>query len=148
MARILTRRPLSEKEAAARLEQAGVPRDEIDAALAYARESRWVDDRVFARLWVEDRLSRHPLSRRAIEDELRGRKVSRDVALAALDEHYPPEREREIALGLARERLARLGGIAEDARRRRATDFLIRRGFSTSIAADAVRRALRGEGDG
>ncbi len=145
MARALARRPLSEREARDRLESAGFPGEEIDAALLHARDSRWIDDRTFARLWVEDRLLHHPLSRRAVEDELRGRKVAHDVVAVALDEHYPAEREREIARDLARTRLARLAGLDEARRLRRTTDFLIRRGFSTSVAVDSARRALRGD---
>jgi SOS response regulatory protein OraA/RecX len=87
----------------------------------------------------------HPLSRRAIEEELRGRKVPRDLISAAVSEHYPQDEERKLAEDLASARLARLGGLDEPTRRRRTIDFLIRRGFSGSIAADSVRRALSGE---
>lgn len=111
----------------------------------HARDSRWIDDRTFARLWVEDRLLHHPLSRRAIEQELRGRKVPRDIISAAVSEHYPEDGERKLAEDLALTRLARLGGLDEPTRRRRTIDFLIRRGFSGSLAADSVRRALLGE---
>lgn len=121
----------------------GFARDETDAALAQARELSWIGDRTFAKLWVEDRLLHHPLSRRAIEEELRGRKVARDVAAAALDEGYPKERERDIALGLAESRCARLVGLDEATCARRTTDFLIRRGFTAAIAAECARRAAR-----
>jgi SOS response regulatory protein OraA/RecX len=66
------------------------------------------------------------------------------VAAAAVHEHYPEEREREVARDLAQGRLARLQGLDEMTRRRRAVDFLIRRGFSSSIAMDSVRRAVSG----
>jgi SOS response regulatory protein OraA/RecX len=90
-------------------------------------------------------LLHHPLSRRAIEEELRGRKVPRDIIAAAVSDHYPEEQEREIAVGLAKARLERLRGVDEATRRRRTIDFLIRRGFSGSVASDGVRRALRGD---
>ena len=112
--------------------------------MGVARDSGWIGDATFARLWIEDRLEHHPLSRRAVEDELRGRKVSREAIVAALAEHYPPEKEREVAASLVEARLARLAGLDEATRRRRATDFLLRRGFSSSIAVDSVRRAVRG----
>ena len=86
----------------------------------------------------------HPLSRRAVEEELRGRKVPHDVISAAVRDHYPEEQERVVARSLAEARLARLGGLDEMTRRRRTIDFLIRRGFSGSVAADSVRRALLG----
>ncbi len=145
---MLRQRPLSEREASDRLEEAGYSREEIAAALLSARESGWVDDRVFARLWVEDRLLHHPLSRRAVEQELRGRKVPQDVASAAVRDHYSEEQEREVAGDLARARLARLSSLDEMTRRRRVIDFLIRRGFSSSLAADTVRRALSGRDHG
>ena len=140
----MRRRPLSEREARDRLLEAGFLDSDIEAALGVARDSGWIGDATFARLWIEDRLEHHPLSRRAVEDELRGRKVSREAIVAALDEHYPPEKEREVAASLVEARLARLAGLDEATRRRRATDFLLRRGFSSSIAVDSVRRAVRG----
>lgn len=142
LAKLLARRPLSEREARERLEKAGIQAGEIDAALSHGRDSGWIDDRAFARLWVEDRLAHHPLSRRAIAEELRGRKISRDLAAGALDEYYPAERERELAVHLAEARLARLANLDDATRRRRTMDFLTRRGFAAAIAADAVRRAL------
>ena len=126
------------------MEEAGFSCEDIDAALSAARDLGWIDDRVFARLWVEDRMLHHPLSRRAVEEELRGRKVPHDVISAAVRDHYPEEQERVVARSLAEARLARLGGLDEMTRRRRTIDFLIRRGFSGSVAADSVRRALQG----
>ncbi|MEI6170922.1 MAG: regulatory protein RecX [bacterium] len=126
------------------MEEAGFSCEEIDAALGAARDHGWIDDRVFARLWVEDRMLHHPLSRRAVEEELRARKVPRGVISAAVQDHYPEEQERDVARSLAETRLARLGGLDEMTRRRRTIDFLIRRGFSSSVAADSVRRVLQG----
>ncbi|MEW5825521.1 MAG: regulatory protein RecX [Candidatus Bipolaricaulota bacterium] len=145
LARILRGHPLSERDAKGRLERLGYPRDEVEAALAVARDERWLDDALLARLWVEDRLLHHPLSRRALEAELRSRGVPADIASRALVDLYPPEREPEVALELARARLAR--PAPDDARRERRTiDYLLRRGFSSRLAVDAVRRAQEAEG--
>lgn len=145
LAQPLRRHPLSEQEARDYLVSAGFVDSDIDVALALARDSGWIGDATFARLWIEDRLAHHPVSRRAIEEELRSRKVSRDAIAAALNEHYPVEKESEIALAVVQTRLARLTSLDEETRRRRATDFLLRRGFSSSIASGSVRRALREE---
>jgi SOS response regulatory protein OraA/RecX len=67
------------------------------------------------------------------------------VISAAVQEHYPEEQERAVARGLAEARRARLDRLDEMTRRRRTIDFLIRRGFSGSVAADSVRRALQGD---
>jgi SOS response regulatory protein OraA/RecX len=115
----------------------------VDAALGVARDAGWIGDPTFARLWIEDRLAHHPLSRRAVENELRDRKVPHEVIAQAMEENYPSELEGEVAVSLAKARWVRLAGLDETVRRRRATDFLLRRGFSGSVAADSVRRVLR-----
>jgi len=148
LAQLLTRRPLTEREASDWLAGGGFAPDDAQAALAHAREAGWLDDAVFARLWIGDRLARHPLSRRAVAQELARRKLPSDLAQRALDELYPPDQEREVATTLAEARLARLATLDEPTRARRTTDFLLRRGFSAALATDCVRRALRGGGDG
>jgi regulatory protein len=140
--RLLRRRPLSEGEARARLERLAFSAAEVAEALSTARDERWVDDALLARLWIEDRLLHHPLSRRAIEVDLRARGIAPATVSQALADLYPSEKERDVAMALAEERLAR--SPCDDPRKRdeRVIGFLVRRGFSTSMAVDAVRKAV------
>ncbi|MEN6369318.1 MAG: regulatory protein RecX [Thermotogota bacterium] len=142
----MRRRPLTEREASGRLRRAGFSLEEVESAVRRAVEEELIDDRVYAKLWVDDRLLHHPLSRRAIERELAEKGISHELAAAALDASYPSTKELEIARQLAAERWARLASTEPDARRRRAVDHLLRRGFPAGLAADAVRRAEREEG--
>ncbi len=142
----MRRRPLTEREASGRLRRAGFSSEEAESAVRRAVDEELIDDRVYAKLWVDDRLLHHPLSRRAIERELEEKGIPHEHVVRALDASYPPSREPEIAREVAMERWTRLASAEPDARRRRAMDHLLRRGFPAGLAADAVRRAEREEG--
>lgn len=146
LSQLLRRRPLTEREASDRLRHAGFSPEDADAAVRRAIGEERIDDRLFARLWVDDRLLHHPLSRRAVEQELVERGVPREHITAALDAGYPSSHEPEVARQLAATRWARLAASDPDARRRRVIDHLLRRGFTAGLAADIVRHMEREEG--
>ncbi|MDD5220333.1 MAG: regulatory protein RecX [Candidatus Bipolaricaulis sp.] len=127
------------------MREAGFSPEDADAAVRRAIEEKRIDDRLFARLWVDDRLLHHPLSRRAVEQELAERAVPREHIAAALDASYAPSREPEVARELAAARWARLAAIEPEVRRRRVIDHLLRRGFTAGLAADIVRQVEREE---
>lgn len=106
-----------------------------------------IDDRLFARLWTEDRVLYHPLSREAVARELHDKGVAPELAQAALAEVYPEPEEKKLAWQLARERYERLSGLDEAKRERRTIGFLTRRGFAFGLAREIVRRLSRGEID-
>ena len=128
------------QEVRIRLGTRGFGPTEIDDVVTRAIDGRLLDDRLFAKLWVEDRVRRRPLSRRAVEFELADRGVAPMLISEALAAGYPPEMEAEIAHRVAAERWPRDRSQDPDRRRRRVADYLIRRGFSASLAYDAVRR--------
>jgi len=107
-----------------------------------------IDDRAFARLWVEDRVLYHPLARDAVARELRDKGVPEDAAAAALTELYPAEREKELIWKLARERYERLAEVEPAARERRTLGYLTRRGFAFGLSREVVRRMGEASSDG
>ncbi len=137
--RLLRYRPRSVAEARDRLRSLGFADYEIDKAISTAEAADLLNDEVFAKLWVEDRLLHHPLSRRAIVRELEEKKLDREIIAAAIDALYPAEEEKRIALDLARVRLARYTGIERNKRIQRTIAFLVRRGFNPSLAGQVVR---------
>ncbi|MCL6641980.1 MAG: recombination regulator RecX [Candidatus Bipolaricaulota bacterium] len=135
--RLLKHRPRSRYEALTRLQQRGFAQEIIESVLEQASRAGILDDAKFAQLWVEDRLSRRPRSRRALERELRAKGVApeligRALAHAELD-------EEALVKQLIAERLPRLRSLDAATRVRRLVGFLRRRGFSGHI----IRRALR-----
>jgi len=120
----------------------GFDQDTIEETIQKGEVAGLLDDRLFAKLWVEDRLLYHPLSRRAVTQELAEKGIAPEIANEILGERYPPEKEKEIALKLAQTRLARYENLDRDRRIRRTVVFLTRRGFNISLATRVVRAAI------
>ncbi len=122
-----------------RLRRLGFSEPEIDAAIAQAKAAGLLDDQIFAKLWVEDRLAHHPLSRRAVERELREKGIAPDLISSVMGAFYPEHKEAEIAIELAQERVARYHGLDRTTSMRRTLNFLLRRGFNPVLARKVVR---------
>jgi len=120
----------------------GFDQDTTEETIQKGEAAGLLDDRLFAKLWVEDRLLYHPLSRRAIAQELAEKGIAPEITNAVLEERYPPEKEKEIALKLAQTRLARYENLDRDRRIQRTIAFITRRGFNISLATRVVRAAI------
>ena len=136
--RLLRYRPRSVNEARTRLRTYGFSEEEIEETLERASEARLLDDGLFARLWVQDRLHSHPLSRRAVRQELAEKGIARPIVEETLASYYPPETEDRVLYRLARERYERYRGLDRECRMRRLTSYLTRRGFPFSAAREVV----------
>lgn len=97
-------------------------------------------------VWIEDRLLNHPLSRRAILQELTDKGIDKTVATDALDRLYPAVGEKAVALELARARCSRYGALDKASRIQKNISFLARRGFSFSLARSVVDIAENQQG--
>jgi len=139
--RLLRYRPRSIAEARKRLLSLGFVEQEIDKAISTAEAAGLLDDNAFARVWVQDRLLHHPLSRRAIKQELEEKGIDRETVAAAIDNLYPAEEEKKIALDLAQGRLTRYATLDRPKRVQRTVSFLIRRGFNPRLAGQVARLA-------
>ena len=104
-----------------------------------------VDDRAFARHWVETRAARGYGAAR-LRAELRARGVAAaliDAALAALEPETALARAREMA----RRRLHALERGRPERLAMRLRDYLLRRGFGASVVARVVRECAREQAD-
>lgn len=140
LARLLRERPRSVAEVRRRLRRRGHDVDAIENTIRTALDDGLLDDHAFARLWINDRLWHHPLSRAALAKELHDKGIDASIIDGTLDELYPVVREVELARDLAATRYGRLREIDRDRRRNRIVNHLMRRGFSKRIACDVVRQ--------
>ncbi len=138
-------RPRSVAEARVRLTSLGFREEEVEEVLHKAESAGLLDDDVFTRLWVEDRLLHHPLSRRAVRLELADKGIDPQIIATTIERLYPADKERVVAVQLARARFARYRTISRDRRIKRTVSFLTRRGFSLSLAVNTVRAVEREE---
>jgi len=139
LVRLLRYRPRSVAEARSRLRAQGFSVEAVEETLRRAEAAGLLDDALFARLWVEDRLLYHPLSRRAVKRELAEKGIAPETSEQVMEDLYPPEKEKEIALKLAQTRLDRYQSLDPTRRTRRTVAFLTRRGFNPPLASRVVQ---------
>ncbi|HLJ69571.1 MAG TPA: RecX family transcriptional regulator [Chloroflexota bacterium] len=96
-----------------------------------------LDDREFARFWVENRQAFRPRGSHALRGELRLKGVESEVVEDALQDIGD---EEELAFRAGSQRLRSYGRVGEREFFRRMVGFLQRRGFGYSAASAATRR--------
>jgi regulatory protein len=136
----LGKRERTESQVRARLQRAGCGGDEIDDAVAELQAVGQLDDGRFARLFAQDRRELDGWGQERIARRLAELGIDRDVVERTLAEQPAAELQRAVEL-LER----RFGpGVAsrngDNRVRERAFGVLIRKGYGTEVAADAVRR--------
>lgn len=132
---LLTRREHSRRELERKLASRGVDAGEAKAAVERLASEGWQDDRRFAELLVRSRAGSGygPLRIRA---ELATHGLDRDAIAAAMDTFDGDW--TETACDLVRRRFGP-AGLTDLAGRRKAADFLIRRGFDGGSVRAATR---------
>lgn len=135
-------RPRTVAELEGRLKGRGFSSDLIPRVVARAQGAGLVDDRLFARLYAEDRVLSRPCARRLIAKELRERGVDASLAEEAAHAAFPELSEEDLAHRALAARLPLWKDLPHDAIVRRAAALLLRRGFSASVAQTAVDEVL------
>jgi regulatory protein len=139
-----------------RLASAGYRSELVELAIARLIELGMLDDEAFARAWVESRDRAHPRGKLALDRELRLKGVAGDIATHVLDERESSadaaDPEHSVDEQAARRLLARnraaLERVADPRlRRQRAYQLLVRKGFSTDVAARLSTGAATPEDD-
>ena len=126
--RFLSYRPRSEAEMRRYLHEKKVDGAVEEKIIARLIDLHYLDDREFARWWIENRTEFSPRGVHAIRQELRLKGVSHDIVGEAI-ERYLPE-AKETVENLARRRASRLSGEDQFTFKRKLSAFLLRRGFS------------------
>lgn len=142
--RALERRMQSRRELERKLRQKGIEPAAAAAVLDRLTEVGLVDDLAFARMFVASRQRTRPRGRRALFAELLRKGVAAEVAEGVLDETLEEEDPVEAARRAVASRRRGAAGKGDAGAKRKAEQFLIRRGFSYEV----VRRALADWDDG
>ena len=137
--RLLSLRPRSEREIRLYYARHRIPGEVQEAALARLGDVGLIDDRGFARQWVENRQTFRPRSSLALKSELRQKGVPAEAiegALAAVD-------DEAAAYQVASRAARRLKGLSYEDFRRRLAGSLARRGFGYEIIRPLIERFWR-----
>ncbi len=138
----LNRRERTVAEVRARLAKAECGVEEADAAIAELLEFGNLDDARYARVFIEDKRNLESWGTERIQRGLLARGVDREVVAAELTAATDAQgSDLDRALELLRRRPA----PSDDPREReRAFGMLVRKGYDSEVAGDAVRAWWRG----
>lgn len=140
--RFIEYRPRSSGEVRSRMRTWKYDQAVSDSVVDRLKRSGLLDDREFARVFVEE-LMRKGMGPRRIRSELHKKMLDRDLIDEML-EAYPSEEEVERAHEAAVRRFSRLsGGGGEIDARPRVYGYLMRRGFSSRASDAACRQFLQ-----
>lgn len=131
-------RARSSAEIRQNLRKKGFSEDLIEQVLVRLEQSKVVDDKGFARMWVENRSDYRPRGRRMLAFELKQKGIAEDIIRETLDENLPDEEELAYQAALLQARKLKQTDWVEF--RKKMYDHLARRGFSYDAANSAVRR--------
>jgi regulatory protein len=134
----LSYRPRSEAEVRRNLRKKDVEDEIVEVVVERLTRAGLLDDREFARYWVENRLQFNPRGARALRHELREKGISDAIIADALVDLDEEAAARQVAESGAR-RLAHLE--ARDFRRRLGA-YMARRGFSYAVIEPLVEEML------
>jgi regulatory protein len=139
--RALEVRSFASRDLARRLQRKGHPRPAVDSAVARAAELGLLDDRSFAKSYVETRAARGRGPSRLVRDLL-AMGVERSVIEGAIADHWPEGHDQAVPLALARKRAAQLGTLPRQTKRRRIVAYLARRGYSGRDITELVDKVV------
>jgi regulatory protein len=137
--RLLARRARTEAELRTRLREGGHGPDAVEAAVARLKTLDLVDDRAFARRWIEERARTRPRSGAALRRELEGKGIDPSLAEIALRDAGVDDEAQ--ARAVAERALPRWAGRPPELQARRVFQLLQRRGFDAALA-ESIARAL------
>jgi len=140
--RLVAERPRTVAELRRRLRGKGFDADAVEKVLEAAKADRLVDDRLFAKLYAEDRLMSRPCARPLLIDELIQRGVAAPLAREAAEDALPEEDTYALAARALQDGLPRWRGLTSLVAQRRAAAYLQRRGFRSDVVRTVVREAL------
>jgi regulatory protein len=129
----------TEKELFQRLTKKGFSGDCVKQALEFLKEKRFIDDRLFAKAWVESRLKK-PLGFRRLAMELKIKGVDEKIIDSRLDEAKKGYSEEAVVKEIIRQKQEKTRGIDPLKAKKRIYSYLLRRGFSPEVVIDSVSR--------
>jgi regulatory protein len=139
-ANLLSYRPRSTQEIRERLLKQSFNDVVADAAIEKLLGLGYLDDRAFARFWIEDRNRFKPLGRRALSFELRNKGIAQAIIQELLDEIVD---EGGGAYEAALKRVRQMRGTTKREFKQKIGAFLQRRGFGYEAVNGALNQLIQ-----
>ncbi|MBS3976533.1 MAG: regulatory protein RecX [Syntrophomonadaceae bacterium] len=129
--KLLAIRNRSAAELLNRFELKGFSRCESENTVLLLQEKGYVDDTVFTRSWIQERIKNKPMGRKRLLSELAKKGISLELCQEEVAALLPGDTELRIALQLARKHWERSPLVCPHKKIVRIAWLLARRGFSS-----------------
>lgn len=139
----LERRMRSEHEVRSKLRDAGFPDQIIEPVVQYLEKINCLDDKLYATALKNDLQKRRSAGRQLVKLTLKKRGISDEIAKSVMEGISELEDEataRELAGKLLRKYGSSRKAVPPDARIRRMSQALSRRGFSWSVISKVIKQ--------
>ncbi|NLX78188.1 MAG: regulatory protein RecX [Clostridiaceae bacterium] len=137
--RILAARDRTEYEVKTRLIQSGFDEAAAEGAVMQLKAIGYINDMLFARKYISDRLKLKPKSKRALAYELEKKGIGKDIIAEVLDDFELDE--TVIAYRLARRKYGKYD-VTDPKIQRRIASFLAHKGFSYDIIKGTLEQMI------
>lgn len=136
----LSYRMRSEKELFDYLKEQEVPEEEAAEMIEKMRRLDFVDDQRFSDAFVRTKRDQSKKGPNIIRQELKQKGVSENIMNKSL-EQYTPEEQLDLAIELAEKKQRSYKKESSRQKEQKLIQFLIQKGFSHSVAAEALKEA-------
>lgn len=137
--RLLTYKPRSRSELIVRLKQKGFSEEIIKGVITRLEEQRYIDDESYGLSLARSLIQRRLLGKEALRAELARKGLGRELIDKIIEECYTEDDEATLAAKALEKKLSSLKEKPVEVIKRRASDYLRRKGFSFGI----IRRVLK-----
>jgi regulatory protein len=139
--RLLNYRPRTEQEIRDKLKKKDFSEELIGTLISKLKERSLIDDRNFARLWIESRMQSSSHGFLRIRHELLQKGIDKNIIEDIAEQFKRDFDEPDMAKGLVEARIKSVCGLHKDKARQRLYSYLKRRGFSDSVIYKAINEA-------
>lgn len=145
--KLISIRPRSQKEIITRLAQFAlkhhISRPTTEKINNYLLDNNFINDRDFISWWIEQRQAFRPKGKIILRQELLEKGIARDLIDEKLDAELAEETEFDSAVNLLRKKIVNWKDLAFPYKKKKMSDFLLRRGFSFKIVFKAIDSILQ-----
>ncbi len=105
--------------------------DTVERVIEALKEKKFLNDKEFARMWVESRMRSKPRALHVIKSELKQKGISQDIVEMVLNnENTKTMSEKDMALQIIEKKLRLLKNVPEEEIRNKLGQLLARKGFN------------------
>jgi regulatory protein len=146
--KLLAAKPRSVSELRERLLQGrGTSKSAVDEVVERLREYGYLDDEKFAFSYAALKIKQRPVGRRRLEQDLKFKKVDKQVAEDALELVYAETSEDDLIDRAIEKRLRVRGRPSNRTEAKSLFDYLLRLGFEYELVSDKIRGLLSDDAD-